>query len=113
MSDRVLVLDKGRLLCDARAPGGWPGAQKQRARHVPVHARADARLGRRPKRARLPRHRARDGRLWLDAYARTRPLEAVPPAQPENAPDGVPAVELARCGSSTKRTGPMCSGAFR
>ncbi len=93
MCDRVLVMEAGKLVCE-----GDPrsvGEKLKNSRHsmflsMPAPMRIYAAI---PNALGCP-VTVRDGRKWLDAYAKTFPLGAVPPAPLKKTPDGVPAVEL-------------------
>lgn len=93
MSDRVLVLDDGNLIC-----GGTPRevgrALKESGHRMFLAMPAPMRVY-----AAVPNDQAcpitvRDGRLWLDTYAKTHRLKDIPAAPEEAAPGGKPVIEL-------------------
>lgn len=94
LADRVLVLDEGRLICDG-APEDV-GRQLKERRHamflaMPAPMRIYAGVAND-----LPCPvTVREGRAWLDAFARRQPLGEVPPEnRPAPEQNGIPAVEF-------------------
>ncbi len=105
MSDRVLIMDAGRVIY-----AGSPvevGQQLKSTHHsmfcsMPVPLRIYAAV---PSDAECP-ITVRDGRLWLDAYAQTRTLETIPAERPFVSPSGKAAVELDEVWFKYEKDGP-------
>ena len=96
MSDRVLVMDGGRIICD-----GWPrrvGEELKNSGHsmflsMPAPMRIYAAV---PNEQKCP-ITVRDGRLWLDEFASKHALRIIDGEEPDGKqrlPDDVPEIEL-------------------
>ncbi len=106
LSDRVLVMDEGRLICD-----GTPedvGRQLKERHHgmflaMPVPMRVYAGVENN-----LPCPiTVREGRTWLDAFAEKQPLGEVPVADdPVHKPKGTPAIEFNEVWFRYEKEGP-------
>jgi energy-coupling factor transporter ATP-binding protein EcfA2/uncharacterized membrane protein len=93
LCQRVLVLDKGRLICDGTP--GEVGEKLKEQRHgmflsMPAPMRVYAGVA-----SDLPCPvTVREGRAWLETIARERPLAPLPDEAPPAGRDGVPAIHL-------------------
>lgn len=106
LSDRVLVMDEGRLICDGRPEA--VGRQLKELHHrmflaMPVPMRVYAGVEND-----LPCPvTVREGRIWLDAFAEKQPLGAVPAADaPIYKPGAKPVIELNDVWFRYEREGP-------
>ena len=93
MSDRVLILDSGRLVCDgtpAEVGGNLRTLGHSMFLAMPTPMRVFAAV---PNEQECP-ITVRDGRLWLDEYSASHTLRELPLAAGEDVPDRAPAVAL-------------------
>ncbi len=93
MSDRVLVMDKGRLICDG--PPQEVGEALKRSGHsmflsMPTPMRIYAAV---PSQWPCP-ITVRDGRMWLDAFASAYTLKDIPTEGAQSPDSAAPVIEL-------------------
>ena len=93
MSDRVLIMDDGNLICDG-TPREVGKALKESGHKMFLAMPAPMRIYAAVPNAQICPITVRDGRLWLDTYAKTHRLKDIPPPPEEAAPGGEPVIEL-------------------
>lgn len=93
MSDRVLIMENGNLIC-AGTPREVGKTLKESGHKMFLAMPAPMRIYAAVPSDQICPITVRDGRLWLDAYAKMHRLKDVSPAPEEAAPGGEPAVEL-------------------
>ncbi len=106
LSDRVLVLDDGKIICDGR-PEEVGRQLKERQHGMFLSMPAPMRVYAGVENDLPCPVTVREGRTWLDALAQKRPLGEIPPAEtPSPGSQGTPALELEEVWFRYEKEGP-------